>query len=70
MADAPQHHHRSEQQSKGPAHVLPREKNQNMQVETGHNNRDFASNEPVSAPFSNSAVKKGNTPESMAALCR
>jgi hypothetical protein len=40
-----------------------------MQVETGHNCRDFASNEPVTAAFSNRAVKKGNTPEAMAALC-
>jgi hypothetical protein len=38
--------------------------------ETGHNCRDFASNLPVTAPFSNAAVKKGNTPNAMAALCR
>jgi hypothetical protein len=41
-----------------------------MHDETGHNCRDFASNEPVTAAFSNAAVKKGNTPESMAALFR
>jgi hypothetical protein len=40
-----------------------------MQAETGHNCRDFASNDAVTAPFSNGAVKKGNTRESMAALC-
>jgi hypothetical protein len=40
-----------------------------MQVETGHNCRDFASKDPVTAPFSNTAVKKGNTPQAMAALC-
>jgi hypothetical protein len=35
-----------------------------MRDETGHNCRDFASNEPVSAAFSDTAVKKGNTPQS------
>jgi hypothetical protein len=41
-----------------------------QQIETGHNCRDFASNEAVSAAFSAAWVKKGNTPEAMAALCR
>jgi hypothetical protein len=41
-----------------------------MRDETGHNCRDFASNEPVSGPFSNAAVKKGNTPEAIAAMFR
>jgi hypothetical protein len=43
-------------------------KNQNMR-ETGHTCRDFASKQPVTAAFSNAAVKKGNTSEAMAALC-
>jgi hypothetical protein len=38
-------------------------------MKTGHNCRAFASNEAVSAAFSAAAVKKGNTPEAMAALC-
>jgi hypothetical protein len=44
-------------------------KTSNQQVETGHNCRSFASKQAVSAAFSNTAVKKGNTPEAMAALC-
>jgi hypothetical protein len=35
---------------------------------TGHNCRDFASKEPVSAAFSGTAVKKGNTSAAMAAM--
>jgi hypothetical protein len=37
--------------------------------QTGHNCGDFASNERVIAPFSDAAVKKGNTSQAMAALC-
>jgi len=37
--------------------------------ETGHTCRDFASYEPVTAAFSNAAVKKGNSSGAMAALC-
>jgi hypothetical protein len=39
-----------------------------MRDETGHNCHNFASNEPVSAALSDAAVKKGNTPETMAAM--
>jgi hypothetical protein len=45
-------------------------KTSNRQLETGHNCRHFASNEAVSAALSAASVKKGNTPEAMAALCR
>jgi len=38
--------------------------------ETGHNCGDRASNEAVTRPFSNAAVKKGNMPQAMAALFR
>jgi hypothetical protein len=44
-------------------------KNQNIQ-ETGHNCPDFASKQPVTDAFSDGPVKKGNTSEPMAALCR
>jgi hypothetical protein len=36
--------------------------------ETGHTCGDFASKQPVTAAFSNAAVKKGNTSEAKAAL--
>jgi len=35
---------------------------------TGHSRRDFASNQSVKPPISNGAVKKGNTPQAMAAM--
>jgi hypothetical protein len=37
--------------------------------QTGHNCRDSASNEAVTAPFSGIAIEKGNMPQAMAALC-
>jgi hypothetical protein len=69
MASTRQHRHRRKQQSKSPDHFLPREKI-TIRNETGHNCRNFASNEPVTAPFSNPSVQKGNMPQAMAALCR
>jgi len=36
--------------------------------QTGHNCRDFASNERVNTAFSDTAVKKGNTGNAMAAM--
>jgi hypothetical protein len=69
MADTSQHRQRRKQKSKSPDHFLPREKI-TICSETGHNCHDFASNEPVTAPFSNPSVQKGNMPQPMAALCR
>ena len=50
MADNSQHRQRRKQKSKSTDHFLPREKI-TICSETGHNCRDFASNEPVTAPF-------------------
>ena len=55
------------QQSNSAGHNFFLAKNQ-IRDQTGHNCRDFASNEPVRAAFSNGAVKKGNTPQAMAAM--
>src|SRR4029078_4238930 len=56
MADNSQHRQRRKQKSKSTDHFFPSEKI-TICSETGHNCRDFASNEPVTAPFSNPSGK-------------
>jgi hypothetical protein len=68
MAGADQKYHRCKQQSKSPDHFRPRKKI-DLPRDTGHNRRDFASNEPVSAvDFQTVRLKNPTTCVKMAAL--
>jgi hypothetical protein len=67
MAGAAQKYHRSKQQSKNPDHFALTKNRSDR--DRGHNRRDFASNEPVSAiDFQTVRLKNPTTYAKMAAL--
>jgi hypothetical protein len=68
MAGTGQHGHRRKQQSKSPDHLRPSQENRSG-CDRGHNRRDFASKEAVSAiDFQKVRLKNPTIGAQMAAL--